>query len=102
MILLGISLLTLVGVHLLARFCIKYSDRLKSYAFSFNIKVHEVIIFFFTLSIVLEIEYSQSSAYKIGSAFLCAVLNIYLLLFNLRNFYSLHHFKMYTTHLQYS
>lgn len=99
MILLGCSIFLLVLVHILAKYCFPrkafVTKNLRSYSFSFLHNVHEIVVFFFTLSIVPQLKYFTSTPYDIASVILCIVLNIYLLCYNLRNFYKLHFYRFY-------
>ena len=107
MILLGASLFLLVLVLLMSKYCFSrnkfVTTKLRSYAYSFTHSVHEIVIFFFTLSVVLELKYFTPTPYNIGSIILCIALNIYLLCYNLRNFYKLHFYRFfYNRHKKYA
>lgn len=99
MILLSVAVVVLVTINLLVKYRYQHvkfvSNKLRSYAYTLFHKAHEVVIFFFTISIILQINYTSANPYNIISAILCVLLNVYLLVYNLRTFYSLHGYKLY-------
>lgn len=99
MIILAASIFILVLINILAKYSFPrkkiVTKKLRSYAYSFTHNTHEMVVFFFTLSIVPQFNYFTPTPYNIGSIILCVLLNVYLLCYNLRNFYQLHFYRFY-------
>ena len=66
-----------------------------SYVSSFRHKVHEVVLFFFTLSIVLEVETYDATSFGMASIAVGIIANLYILFYYVRMFYQLHSYKLY-------